>query len=130
MQQHSVFWDISGKLPPTKKTVRTVTYMIQFVHADSCSLYKEHLRRHFRQYLHRQLTMLLMHNEMSAVDTKQFTTLLPQGNPSFLTASPSSLLCAHDQITFLQRLTLSCSAMLKTAQCISLHSEIHNFRLF
>jgi len=76
MQQHPVFWDISGKLPPTKKNVKTVMYMIQFVHADSCSLYKEHLRRHFRQYLHRQLTMLLMHNEMSAVDTKQFTTLL------------------------------------------------------
>ena len=36
----------------------------------------DHLRRHFRKYLHHQLTALLMHNEMAAADTKQFTTLL------------------------------------------------------
>jgi hypothetical protein len=41
MQQHPEFGDISGKLPPPKKTVKTVTYMIQFVYIDSCSLYKE-----------------------------------------------------------------------------------------
>lgn len=41
MQQHPKLWDISGKLPPTKKTVKAVTYMVQFVHVDCGSLYEE-----------------------------------------------------------------------------------------